>query len=386
MNATPTSRTSLAHRTLTAAMLGCFSLGGWFWHHESTPKSQQAHAAIASRLPYHDRQEVVAPSAAKPLRTQVATSPRYVTKNIEDIHLGQRLVGLNPLRHETSLPSEIDPATWRAVRLTMLQGGVFYELAFLRSLEWLDVEEAKVGQHIDLLMPEMGLLGPALVESIELCPDIEPDDGTGRMIVTGTMKHLATNVLNLTITGLEKPLGVTTTHPIWSETRQAFLPAGQLKEGEHLKQLDGTITQVTRISPKRGPPELVYNLEVDAEHVYHVSDTGLLVHNVCPWEVGPFNVLKSKSNPFDGLDIHHAGQQNPMSQLISGYNPRTAPAIAVPEKLHEQLATLKGKVSGSARGQLAKDIRDLRSIGAPNDALKQLIDLNKNTYLEAFAK
>ena len=27
---------------------------------------------------------------------------------------------------------------------------------------------------------------------------------------------------------------------------------------------------------------MVYNLEIDAEHVYHVGDNGLLVHNDCP--------------------------------------------------------------------------------------------------------
>jgi hypothetical protein len=34
-----------------------------------------------------------------------------VTKNIEDIHLGQRVVGRNPLRQETQSPSEIDLAS-----------------------------------------------------------------------------------------------------------------------------------------------------------------------------------------------------------------------------------------------------------------------------------
>ena len=46
---------------------------------------------------------------------------KLATKNIEDIQLGQRVVGRNPLRHETQSPSEIDPATWRAVGLSMIQ-------------------------------------------------------------------------------------------------------------------------------------------------------------------------------------------------------------------------------------------------------------------------
>jgi hypothetical protein len=159
--------------------------------------------------------------------------------------------------------------------------GVRYDLAFLRSLNWLQATGATPGGNIHLSLPEMGLDGPALVESINACPPIEPDDGTGRMIVTGTMRHLASNVLNVSITGLDDPLGVTDTHPIWSETRHNFVTAGQLKVGEHLRSETGAISQVTRITPKRGPPQLTYNLEVNAQHVYQVATSGLLVHNAC---------------------------------------------------------------------------------------------------------
>ena len=41
----------------------------------------------------------------------------------------------------------------------------------------------------------------------------------------------------------------------------------------------GTLRQITRITPRRGPPVAVFNLEVDAEHVYYVSVDGVLVHN-----------------------------------------------------------------------------------------------------------
>lgn len=50
---------------------------------------------------------------------------KLLTKNIGDIQLGQRVVGRNPLRYETHAPSEIDPATWRAVRLSMIQNGLW---------------------------------------------------------------------------------------------------------------------------------------------------------------------------------------------------------------------------------------------------------------------
>ena len=40
--------------------------------------------------------------------------------------------------------------------------------------------------------------------------------------------------------------------------------------------------------PHRGPPEMVFNLEVDAEHVYSVAGNGLLVHNTCRDSLGRF--------------------------------------------------------------------------------------------------
>jgi Pretoxin HINT domain len=190
------------------------------------------------------------------------------------------------------------------VRLEMDAFGVTYEMAFTRSLDWIRQTRAAVGGDIDLVMPEMGLDGKARVVGIDPCPPIERDDGTGRMIVTGTMKHLASNVLSLEIAGQTEPLGVTDTHPIWSEDRHAFIVAGQLREGEHLKHLDGTLTEVTRITPRRGPPVMVYNLEVDAEHVYHVTPNGLLVHNNCgfasmmsPEEANRYNEFWGRNHP-----------------------------------------------------------------------------------------
>lgn len=95
------------------------------------------------------------------------------------------------------------------------------------------------------------------------------------------MAHLASNVLNLAMEGVEEPIGVTGTHPFWSEDRQEFIPAGELAVGMNLRRADGTLVQISRITPRRGPPEVVYNLEIDGQHVYHVGSGGVLVHNSC---------------------------------------------------------------------------------------------------------
>lgn len=105
------------------------------------------------------------------------------------------------------------------------------------------------------------------------------------------------------------------------------------------------------------------------------------------YEVGAYDTLKSKSLAGDGLDIHHAMQKNPAGQVVGGYNPATGPSIAVPRGEHSRIPTLKGEYGGSARDLLAKDIRDLRNnTNAPTSSLRDLIDLNKQTYPGAFGK
>ncbi len=114
--------------------------------------------------------------------------------------------------------------------------------------------------------------------AINPCPTIAPP-AEGKRLVTGTFRHNAANVLDLAITGETDSLGVTDNQPFWSADRQEFIEAGQLRVCEHLQRVDGTFTQVTRITPRRGPPAPVFNFEVDVEHVNYVGASGVLGHN-----------------------------------------------------------------------------------------------------------
>lgn len=138
-------------------------------------------------------------------------------------------------------------------------------------------DEALVGRTLHLDLPEMGAVGSATIKSVKPCPTIH--EGNGR-IVTGRFIHKAANVIDLKITGIEEPIGTTDTHPFWSEDRQTFVPAGELRIGEELRTLGGEKTFVLATSP-RGPPEDVFNIEIEGEHVYHIAETGVLVHNTC---------------------------------------------------------------------------------------------------------
>ncbi len=99
-------------------------------------------------------------------------------------------------------------------------------------------------------------------------------------------------------------------------------------------------------------------------------------------EVGTANDLQSRSETGDGLDVHHAPQKQPASQVIPGYDPKKAPAIAVAEGTHTGLnqANLKGATDLSPRDLMAKTARDLRNEGVANSAVREVIDLAKKLY------
>jgi RHS repeat-associated protein len=118
------------------------------------------------------------------------------------------------------------------------------------------------------------------------------------------------------------------------------------------------------------------------------AEAKMLAKSVAKYEVGAADDLVKRSVVGDGLEIHHVSQSNPAGQIISTYDKKTAPAIALPKAEHKAIPTLKGnKTAGTPRQQLAKDIKDLRkNTNAPNSSMQQLIDLNKRMYPEAFKK
>ena len=239
------------------------------------------------------------------------TEPRLLARPICDVRPGQRVLAENPeLEGVVVEPLEIEPDQWRLIRLKMAKpdGGTL-SIELLRPVLWLqlaaletlpedaemndeaidafldqieDEDEAGLrgvllGSTIELDLDELGAAGPAEVVEIASCPQIEEGDGR---IVTSTFSHTAANVIDVHVSGLAEPIGTTDTHPFWSKDRQAFVPAGELRVGEELRSLTGGQVRVTAIRP-RGPPEAVYNLEVDGEHVYYVADSELLLRNNC---------------------------------------------------------------------------------------------------------
>jgi hypothetical protein len=149
-----------------------------------------------------------------------------------------------------------------------------FDITLLRPIGWLESCNAQVGSSIHLVVSEQGLDGLAEVLAIEPCPSIS--SGVGR-VVTGTFTHVRGGILRIRLAGLAEPLGVTSNHSIYSADRLDFVPAGELRVGETLRNLDGDV-RIESIE-QLGSEERVYNLEIHGEHVFRVASSGLLVHN-----------------------------------------------------------------------------------------------------------
>ena len=321
-------------RRSVAVVLAVAAVVCWFGKPAASPVSPSksapptaARVADGAALAEHS-------PTARPVGSEAVTGPSgaaYYARAIESIRTGQRVLARNPELAGGELPdAAVDPSTWVNVRLRMPKPtGDFLEITLLRPVEWLaehlaqatavdgaypqalvearGTDSAQVVTEVTSVIPtvdlpdlspgiiepitgdsstaspwifltlhELEAVGPAEIVEVGPCPELEPGEGR---LVTGTFSHQSGEVFDITIDGLTEPIGCTGAHPFWSEDRHEFIPARDLRLGETLRTESSTLRQITRITPRRGPPAPVFNLEVDAEHVYYVSVDGALVHN-----------------------------------------------------------------------------------------------------------
>ena len=335
-----------------AVVLAVAALASWFWQpgNSTVAPSGETVRTVAGT--------VAADSAARqPAGSERVTGPSgqaYHARAIEAIRTGQRVLARNPQLAEAALPDvPFDPASWVNIHLRRSQAtGDPLEITLLRPVEWLAAQlaetaalDAEYPQALDgassarsalemtdirsvilsdevlpqapggiaalganrtqttswifLMLHELAAVGPAEVVRVEPCPPIEPDAGR---LVTGTFSHHSGEVLDIAVDGLSEPIGCTGAHPFWSADRQDFIPARDLALGETLRTESGTLRQIIRITPRRGPPVAVFNLEVDAEHVYYVSTAGVLVHNTYPGNAPNSAATRGLTKAFEHIE------------------------------------------------------------------------------------
>jgi hypothetical protein len=248
-------------------------------------------------------------------------APRYITQKIQDLPVVTWVLADNPETegNEGFDYSQLDPADLRVLRVRMVKpdSGLLH-IQMLQSLHWIEDENAQPGESVFLEYEELGISGDGEVLEILPCPPIPPRPSPNHCLVTTKFEHEAANVVDLYIEGLAEPIGVTTNHPFWSEDRQEFVQARELRIGETLVTASGCQTRVQSMVA-RATPEAVYNLEVDGEHVYYVSAGGVLVHNAKGYhgyaifnnktgEIMKFGVSKGKISDVTGLSYRAQSQ------------------------------------------------------------------------------
>ncbi|PTY00390.1 hypothetical protein DB346_15810 [Verrucomicrobia bacterium LW23] len=119
-----------------------------------------------------------------------------------------------------------------------------------------------------------GHLGWARIVSVESCPELK--SGTGR-VVTGTFTRLSNGIFKITVDGQSDPLHATGSHPLFSATRNTWVPVQQIVPGEELLT-DAGKTRVVSATQMVGS-QRVYNLEVDLDRCYYVGRVAILAHN-----------------------------------------------------------------------------------------------------------
>ncbi len=147
-----------------------------------------------------------------------------------------------------------------------------------RPLWWFEATEAKVGSKIDLSIHEAGIDGIAEVLHIGPCTVDSRENKPGIQVVIGKIEHENAVVWDLIFNGdTAKPLGVTANHPLFSQDRNDWVPAGELKTNEQVR----TIRSTAKLTEKTQRPgrHKVYNMEVHRSHSYYVSQFAILAHN-----------------------------------------------------------------------------------------------------------
>ena len=113
---------------------------------------------------------------------------------------------------------------------------------------------------------------------------MDPDIGRpATATVTATFTHRDVDALRITTDRGE--LVATAAHPLYAQGR-GFVPAGDLRPGDVLRDADGPAARVIRVRPA-GRARTVHNIVVDTTHAYYVATTTgtwTLAHNGCTWD------------------------------------------------------------------------------------------------------
>ncbi len=227
-------------------------------------------------------------------------------------------------------------------------GGIV-DAELLRPRDWVASSHLEIGSIFKVFSTELELNGIAEITAISLCPPLSTGDGE---VVTGRfVTRRADETVRMTFeTG--DTLEGSKSHPIWSPAIQDWVPMGEWAAEDVVLGREGWIA-VTSVEVRNESVSL-YNIEVRGEHVYEVTQAGILVHNSTPCSVNPGNfdapnpVVKSAGDLFEervkntfSKEIIRQNEilRNSAGKVIGEIDFETAEAIA------EVGLSLRGKVN-----------------------------------------
>ena len=130
----------------------------------------------------------------------------------------------------------------------------------------------------------------------------DPETGeTALKQVVQTFENETTELVHLSVNGEE--IVTTPSHPFWIH-KKGWTAAAKLRAGDMLQLLNGEYVILEAVQYELlETPITVYNFEVEDFHTYYVTDSEILVHNVCgpkntktKWDLQKFSKGTKKVN------------------------------------------------------------------------------------------
>jgi hypothetical protein len=190
----------------------------------------------------------------------------------------------------STLPINYEFTGWNWVTLTIGdEKQTIFKAHVLRPDEWLNLqEEKKVGDFVLLDLPEQNIHEWAKITDINPCTNHQKSviftpesNGINQyQPITGWFERSAAVVWDYTFAN-GTTISATPNHPFYSNTRQTYIPVGDLSIGERVKLAGEDETDLVAKTQRNTDSEKVYNLEVFGNHNYFVGEDGVLVHNSC---------------------------------------------------------------------------------------------------------
>jgi len=184
------------------------------------------------------------------------------------------------------------------------------------------------------------------------------DEATGtRMLnpVERTLTRVAPAAVEISVAG--STLVTTEEHPFWVQG-EAWKPAGDLRAGDRVFGLDGSVHAVDGAAVRAGALQ-VYNLQVRRARNYYAGDVGALVHNVndkC--EEAPRTNLRLTGQALSNLanPNYHQGTQQPraFTLVIRDSNGDIEAGVLAPRNLHgpnEREVGLRFRITNGAEAE-----------------------------------